>query len=104
MAAKIVEFNPSGKSYIEEKIDQKVNDIMSYFEKDLRGLPVTKDGKYIDFNHFGFFIRKCIENGIKIADERNDRILGNLKKFTESQKKIDPEIQQIINDNFFEML
>jgi hypothetical protein len=105
MPAKIIEFNSSRKSYIDERIDQTVNAIMIQFEKDLRGLPVMKNGqKYIDFDHFGFFIKKCIEKGVEISDERNERVIGNLRKLAESQKEIDPEIQQIINDNFFEML
>lgn len=104
MAAKIIEFNPNKKTYIEERIDQKVKDIMSHFKKSLTGLPVTKDGKYIDFDHFSYFIELLLKNGVEIANERNDRVIGNLRKFAESQKEIDPEIQKIINDNFFEML
>jgi hypothetical protein len=104
MSAKIVEFSPSKKSYIDERIDQSVENIMSNFTRDLRGLPISKSGKYIDFNHLGYFIKLCIKKGIEIADERNDRVIGNLRKFAESQKEIDPEIQKIINDNFFEML
>ena len=105
MSAKIVEFSPSKKSYIDEKIDQKVEDIMSHFEKDLRGLPVMKGGrKYLDFDGFRHFIYLLLKNGVEIADERNDRVIGNLRKLAESQKEIDPEIRQIINDNFFEML
>ena len=104
MQAKIVDFNSSRKSYIEERIDQRVYSIMSNFCKDLRGLPVTKDGKYIDFDGLKHFIKCCMEKGVEIADERNDRVIGNLRKFAERQKEIDPEIQEIINDNFFEML
>jgi hypothetical protein len=105
MKAKVIEFNPNKKTYIDERIDQAVKEIMSHFEKDLRGLPVTKDGrKYIDFDHFSYFIELLLKNDVEIADERNERVIGNLREFAENQKDIDPEIQQIINDHFFEML
>ena len=44
-------------------------------------------------------------NNKKITDEEGIEILSNFaEKLIESQKSLDPDIQKIVNEHFFEMI